>query len=164
VSVASNAHRAGELDFDDLLHENDYEGWAAYSRSKLANILFTRALARRLAGTGVTANCLHPGLVRSRFFETLGGWAAMEAANPGAVGVSPTQGAATIVYLASSTDIEGVSGEYFYECEIAPVTDAASDDQAAERLWTESLRLAALESIQDFSALAPESRARGGHL
>src|SRR5438094_9542514 len=116
VNTASDAHKRANLDLDDLQSANGYSGFKAYGRSKLANILFTRDLARRLAGTGVTANCLHPGFVATRFGDRSGGvmQAVMPLAKLGAI--SAQKGAETIVYLASSPDVEGVAGLYFYQC------------------------------------------------
>ncbi len=143
VNVASDAHRGARLDFDDLQMARNYSGMTAYSRSKLANILFTRELARRLAGTSVTANCLHPGFVASRFGDN----------NAGLVGlgtkvakqlfaIAPERGAETPVYLASSPAVEGRSGGYYYQCAPATPSAAAQDDAAARRLWEESTRIA----------------------
>jgi NAD(P)-dependent dehydrogenase (short-subunit alcohol dehydrogenase family) len=143
VNVASDAHRGARLDFDDLQMARNYSGMAAYSRSKLANILFTRELARRLAGTSVTANCLHPGFVASRFGDN----------NAGLVGlgtkvakqlfaIAPERGAETPVYLASSPAVEGRSGGYYYQCAPATPSVAAQDDAAARRLWDASARIA----------------------
>jgi NAD(P)-dependent dehydrogenase (short-subunit alcohol dehydrogenase family) len=143
VSTASGAHRGAKLDFDDLQSEHGYSGFQVYGRSKLCNILFTRELARRLAGTGVTANCLHPGFVATRFGDRSGGvvQALMPLARLGAI--SPKKGAETLVYLASSPDVADVSGQYFYQRRIDIPSAEAQDDAAAARLWTESERLAA---------------------
>jgi NAD(P)-dependent dehydrogenase (short-subunit alcohol dehydrogenase family) len=142
VSVASNAHRGARLDFDDLQSRNGYSGFGVYSKSKLCNILVNRALARRLAGTGLTANCLHPGFVATRFGDQSGGIVQrlVKVAKPiGAI--SPEEGAKTIIYLASSPDIANVSGEYFYECKATQPTREAQNDEDAEKLWRESERL-----------------------
>lgn len=144
VSVASRAHR-GPIDFDDLQAEHGYNGVRAYQQSKLANILFTRALARRLRGMNVTANCLHPGDVRSNFFKGVGGWVEMVSAVAyPIIGISAAAGAKTAVYLASSAEAGGISGEYFVKCKIAQPRREARDDQAAERLWQVSQQLAGL--------------------
>ena len=142
VNTASGAHAGATLDFDDLQSAKTYSGFAVYGRSKLCNILFTRELARRLAGTGVTANSLHPGFVATRFGDRSGGLfqAVMPIAKLGAI--SPQKGAETIVYLASSPEVEGVTGQYFYQCKPQPPSAAAQDDAAAARLWTEGERLA----------------------
>jgi retinol dehydrogenase 12 len=147
VTVASQAHRRGTIDFDDLqLERTRYSGFRAYGASKLANILFTSELSRRLAGTGITANCLHPGVVATNIFDAggvvgkiiglLGRWFLL----------SPSDGAATSVYLASSPDVAGVTGKYFDKCrEVAP-TSAATDASAAARLWEVSERLTGLNA------------------
>jgi NAD(P)-dependent dehydrogenase (short-subunit alcohol dehydrogenase family) len=143
VNTASGAHRGATLDFDDLQSERAYSGFAVYGRSKLCNILFNRKLARRLQGSGVTANCLHPGFVATRFGTNSGGLlqSLMPLAQLGAI--SPAKGAETIVYLASSPDVAEVSGLYFYKCKPDTPSQAAQDDAAAARLWAESERLAA---------------------
>jgi len=142
VVVASEAHRRATLDFQDLMNERVSGLLPAYSRSKLANILFTRALARRLAGTGVTANCLHPGLVNSHLFHD------SPALLRGVLGVlgrtfmlSPQQGARTSIYLAMSPEVAGASGGYYDRCRRVTPSGAAQSDADAERLWQASARL-----------------------
>jgi len=142
VSTSSSAHFGAKLDFDDLQCEHGYNAWKAYNRSKLANILFTRELAKRLAGTGVTANCLHPGVVASRFADAAGGWTGRVFPLLKRFMISPAKGADTIVYLASSSDVAKVSGEYFAKRKIAARSRAARDDAAAARLWEMSEALA----------------------
>ena len=142
VSTASDAHQGARLDFDDLQSARSYNGWKAYGRSKLANILLTRELARRLAGTGVTANCLHPGFVATRFGDSSGGWTSRLIPWAKMFAISPEQGADTIVYLASSPEVEGVTGEYFVKRKIERPSAAAQDDAAAIRLWEASEKLA----------------------
>jgi NAD(P)-dependent dehydrogenase (short-subunit alcohol dehydrogenase family) len=144
VSTASHAHRGARLDFDDLQGVQGYSGWGAYQRSKLANILFTRELARRLAVERVTANCLHPGVVASRFADEAGGWTAPAFWLFKRLAISPERGADTIVYLAGSPDVSGVSGDYFAKRGIAACSDAARDEEAARRLWKVSEELMAL--------------------
>jgi len=145
VTVASNAHRGAKLDFDDLQSRRSYTGFAVYSRSKLCNILFNRELARRLSGSGVTANALHPGFVATRFGNDSGGLmrAVLKVAKPiGAI--SPEEGAQTIIYLASAPEVAGVSGQYFYECRPATPTAEARNDEDAKRLWEMSQQIAGL--------------------
>jgi NAD(P)-dependent dehydrogenase (short-subunit alcohol dehydrogenase family) len=144
VTVASAAHRRAQLDFDDLMNTKGYKVMEAYGRSKLANILFTRALARRLAGTGVTANALHPGVVRTHigqrnFFARIIGQVVMLA-----IAVPAAQGAQTSIYLATSPEVEGQSGGYYSDRRLTTPTPAAQDDTAAERLWEMSERLTGL--------------------
>jgi NAD(P)-dependent dehydrogenase (short-subunit alcohol dehydrogenase family) len=145
VTVASNAHRGARLDFDDLQSRRSYVGFPVYSKSKLCNILFNRELARRLSGTGITANALHPGFVATRFGNDSGGImrAVLKVAKPiGAI--SPEEGAQTIIYLASSPEVAGVSGQYFYECKPATPTAEARNDDDAKRLWDVSQQIAGL--------------------
>jgi NAD(P)-dependent dehydrogenase (short-subunit alcohol dehydrogenase family) len=151
VVVASQAHKMARrgLRFDDLQSIRHYRGFDAYSRSKLANLYFTRELARRLAGTGVTANAAHPGYVASRFGRD-GDMRFEPVLRLGAtlLAVSAEEGARTSVYLASSPEVEGVTGGYYAKCRPAAMSRAALDDVAARRLWTvsESLLAAAPES------------------
>ncbi len=143
VNTASSAHRRARLDFDDLQFARGYRGLMAYSRSKLCNILYTRELARRWAGTGVTANSLHPGFVATRFGAASGGFFSyVVRASQKVLALSPEKGAETLVFLASSPEIATISGGYFYRCELATPTRAAQDDAAARRLWAETERLA----------------------
>lgn len=145
VSVASEAHRGNTLDFDDLQSERHYRGFTVYGRSKLANILFTRELAGRLADTGVTANCLHPGFVATRFGDN-NGWLVRLGIGIGKslFAIAPEKGAETIVYLASSSDVAGITGGYFARSRPARPSAAAQDDAAAKRLWEESAKIAKL--------------------
>jgi len=146
VSTASDAHRSGKLDFDDLQSEKSYGSFRVYGTSKLCNILFTCELARRLDGADVTANCLHPGFVGTRFgqnnasniFTKLLRDAVMS------LGISPEEGAKTIIHLASSPDVATISGEYFYKCKVAEPTAAAQNDADAKRLWDVSAKIAGL--------------------
>jgi NAD(P)-dependent dehydrogenase (short-subunit alcohol dehydrogenase family) len=144
VNTASDAHKGARLDFSDLQSEKSYRGFPAYGRSKLCNILFTRELARRWRDTGVTANCLHPGFVATRFGDESGGIMAHLVRAAKLFAISPKKGAETIVYLASSDKVAEVSGEYFYQCRPAQPTPEARDDDSARRLWDASVRLAKL--------------------
>ena len=146
VSVASIAHRRAMLDFDDLQLSRGFGAWKAYSRSKLANIMFTYALARRLEGTGVTANCLHPGFVSShfgqngRFLARTGMALAMRFGNA----ISVAQGAQTSVYLASAPEVTSQSGLYFDEGKAVKSNHASYDRHAQEKLWGISARMVSL--------------------
>jgi NAD(P)-dependent dehydrogenase (short-subunit alcohol dehydrogenase family) len=143
VAVASGAHRAARLDLDDLQLRHGFGGWRAYANSKLCNILFTRALARRTQ-RGITANCLHPGFVATRFADQSGGWTQRLAGFAKQLSaITPEEGAKTIIHLASSPHVAGVSGEYFYKCRIETPTAAAQNDDDAERLWAISEEIAA---------------------
>jgi NAD(P)-dependent dehydrogenase (short-subunit alcohol dehydrogenase family) len=142
VSTASAAHLGAKLDFDDLQGENSYSGFRAYGRSKLCNILFTRELAHRLQGTGVVANCLHPGFVATRFGDQSGGVIGSLFPVFKLFGRSPDKGADTIVYLASSPDVTSDSGFYFFDRRKAAPSAVAQDEQAARKLWAVSETLA----------------------
>ncbi len=147
VCTASEAHRgAGSLEIDDLPAPRRYSGIKAYSRSKLCNILFTRELARRLAGTGVTANCLHPGFVATRFGDAGGGWLSLAVRAAKLFAISPEKGAETIVYLASAPEAAGVTGGYFHKCRLAGSTPDAQNDELAAVLWAKSARIAGIEA------------------
>jgi NAD(P)-dependent dehydrogenase (short-subunit alcohol dehydrogenase family) len=144
ITVSSAAHRGARLDLDDVQLAGHFNGWRAYANSKLANILFTTELARRLTGTGVTANCLHPGTVNTgfgrdgsrllrlgldlgrRFLRTAG------------------QGADTVVYLASSPDVAGATGGYYVNRKLRAPSRAARDQATARRLWEISAELTGL--------------------
>jgi retinol dehydrogenase-14 len=141
VTVSSGAHRTGRIDFDDLQGERDHAG-QAYPRSKLANVLFTYELARRLEGTGVTATVLHPGVVRTRFASEDPG-AAFKALLPlvRLFMKSPEKGAGTSIYLASSPEVEGVSGVYFVDRKPKKSSPASYDQEDAARLWDLSAAL-----------------------
>ena len=148
VTVSSMAHRGAKLDFDDLNWETrKFSGLGAYGASKLANILFTVELASRLAGSGVTANCLHPGVVATNIFTAFGG-------RTGKVFtvllrpfmLSPADGAKTSIYLASSPEVANVTGKFFDKCREVPPAAPAQDAAAAKRLWDISAKLTRLTS------------------
>lgn len=145
VSVASEAHRSGRIDFDDLQGERSYAGWRAYAQSKLANILFTYELARRLEGSGVTANCLHPGVIASNFGASGSLPVRVFFKLFGPLLTSPAKGAATSVHLAASPEVDGVSGAYFVAKRPARSSPASYDEATAARLWEVSERLTHLE-------------------
>ena len=146
VNVASDAHRFGTIDLADLGHARRYRPMRVYASSKLANILFTYELARRLASTGVTANCLHPGAVATRLGYNNGRVAAAIAKLLRPFFRTPEQGAATAIYLASSPVVDGVSGKYFVDCREARASRATYDTELACRLWDASARLTDLEA------------------
>jgi NAD(P)-dependent dehydrogenase (short-subunit alcohol dehydrogenase family) len=142
VSVSSGAHLAAKINFDDLQFEQKFSGWAAYCTSKLMNVLFTKELSRRLAGTGVTANCLHPGFVNTGFAgdsSDFFGRALNFVKNFAAI--TPEKGAETMIYLSSSTDVANMTGEYFEKKKIAKVNPIALDSSVAKRLWDVSEKL-----------------------
>ena len=145
VSTASMAHSSGKIDFDDLQLRKKYSTFHAYGTSKLMNILFNRELTRRLEGSGVTANCLHPGGVATRFGSNNSGlMAVIFKVAISIAGISPEKGAQTIIHLASSPDVATISGEYFYKCKVIEPTAAAQDDAAAKRLWDVSAKIAGI--------------------
>lgn len=143
INVSSDAHKNGSINFDDLQMEKSYTGLAAYNQSKLANILFTYELARKLEGTRVTANTLHPGLVSTGFNKNNGPLMkfAMGLLTP--FSRNPTEGAKTSIYLASSSEVDGVSGKYFDESKPAPSSPISYNRATAERLWQVSLEMIA---------------------
>ena len=144
VTVASDAHRAGRIEFDDLQAERGYAGMRAYAQSKLANILFTRELARRLSGSGVAAYSVHPGTVRTGFAREDAGRLFSLVLRAGALLMkSPEQGAQTSVYAASSPELVGRTGEYLAKSRVARPSARAQDDVAAARLWSVSEDLVA---------------------
>jgi len=152
VNVASHAHHGAALDFDDLELRRGYDGSRAYRQSKLANIMFTYELARRLEGTGVTANALHPGVVATDFGAKDEGLRSLlrRLARPAvrlALGrrtISPWEGAQTSLYLATSPDVEGVTGQYFDKKAAVRSSDKSYDQAAQQRLWEISAAITGL--------------------
>jgi len=147
VNVASMAHKNATLDFDDLQMINNYSGWTSYCRSKLMNIMFTYECHRRYADSGVTFNCLHPGFVNSNFGNNNSGFArgSINAAKS-LFAINVEKGARTNVYLASSEDVEGISGKYFNKCKPVKSSDVSYNDDDQKRLWEMSENI--IESIQ----------------
>jgi len=141
VNVASDAHRWGILDFDDLQNARTYRALRVYGQSKLCNILFTRELARRIAGVGVTATCVHPGGVVTGLGWNNGWWAILIAKALRPFLRTPEQGADAVVYLATSPEVAGISGKYFYNRREIQPSSVAQDDNAAKRLWQLSAEL-----------------------
>ena len=141
ITVSSAAHKNFALDFDDLQGERRYSGFGAYSRSKLANILFTRELSRRLEGTGVTANCLHPGVVATGIFRDLPRWLRVVFTSP--LVLSPEKGADTLLYLATAPEVAELSGLYFVRRKPARTSRISCDPAVARRLWEASEALTA---------------------
>ena len=142
VNVSSGDHKSGAIDFDDLQQEKRYKGAKAYSQSKLANVLFTYELAKRLEGTGVTANCLHPGAgVRTNFGSGVSGVFGFTVRALRPLMKSPEKGAETSVYLASSPEVEGLSSRYFVKKAEASSSAVSYDQRIARRLWEVSAEL-----------------------
>ena len=147
VMVSSRAHHrapAEGIQFENLSGDSAYSPWGAYGQSKLANILFARALARRLEGTGRTANSLHPGVIATNLGRHMNPLArgAMSLAKPLVLKTIP-QGAATQCYVATHPGAASISGEYWADCNVAQTTPHGSDDEMAERLWRVSEEIAA---------------------
>jgi NAD(P)-dependent dehydrogenase (short-subunit alcohol dehydrogenase family) len=145
VNTSSHAHYRAKIDFDDLQMQKSFRTFPAYGRSKLFNILFTRALVRRLEGTGVTANSLHPGFVNTRIGEGGKGFGSAVFGFLKTFAISPEKGAQTIIYLASSNDVAKTTGLYFYKCKPVEPSKLAQDDAVAERLWQETAKLAGIK-------------------
>jgi retinol dehydrogenase-12 len=148
VNVASHAHRyASKVDFDDLPGHRRYRGFRAYAQSKLANLLFTFELARRLDGTHVTANALHPGFVATNIFAGNGvaGWLMRRGAS--LVAISPQKGAETSIHLASSPEVSNVSGRYFFRRRPIASSHASQDQEMARKLWERSEELTGLRGL-----------------
>ena len=142
VNVSSRAHTSATINFDDIQGERHYGGWSAYCQSKLANILFTCELARRVESSGVTVNCLHPGVIATGLFRNL----------PKIFHLplrlflsSPEKGAETSVYLAASPEVEGVTGKYFANKRAVTSSPESRDPAVARQLWELSERLTGLK-------------------
>ncbi len=148
VNVTSAMYKGNKIDFTDLQSERSYNRSKSYGSAKLANILFTKELARRLEGTGVTANVLHPGLVNTSFVKNESNtdlFATIFGALYPLISRTPEKGAETSIYLASSPEVEGISGKYFVDCKAVPVSPEAEDIATARKLWDVSAELVHLE-------------------
>jgi len=151
INVASYGHASGRIDFDDLQGRREYNGMQAYRQSKLANVLFTYELARRLAGTGVTVNAVNPGLVATRFGLNNFGVIPARIVNLlirvyGLVGANAEQGAQTSIYLATSPNVEGITGKYFEKQTAVPSSEESYDPATASRLWQVSEAMTGLSA------------------
>jgi retinol dehydrogenase 12 len=142
ISTSSGAHQPGKIDLATIAKRNGKAGFGAYADSKLANVLFTRELARRV-GPSATANCFHPGFVRTGFGANLGGASSWFIATIASLFArKPEKGAETLVWLATSPDAASHNGEYFYDCKVARTTKLAKDEALAKGLWELSEKLA----------------------
>ena len=141
VNVSSDAHQGGRINFQDLQGERNYRGWFAYAQSKLANILFTYELAHKLDGSSITVNALHPGFVASGFAKNNGSLVRLGISILGLFALTPEQGAQTSVYLASSPEVEGVTGKYYMKCKPANSSPASYDMDTARQLWDVSEKM-----------------------
>jgi NAD(P)-dependent dehydrogenase (short-subunit alcohol dehydrogenase family) len=148
VSVSSRAHNGAKMRWDDVQMKSGWSAMSSYSQSKLYNILFTRELAKRLEGTGVTANCLHPGVIASGFGHTYGGFVSFLVTLAKPFLITPEKGAETQVWLASSPEVEGVTGKYFDKCKEARPSRAALEEDAPAKLWALSETLTGLGSAR----------------
>jgi len=149
VNVSSKAHYRGHINFDDLQGEKRYSGFRAYSQSKLANILFTYELAKRLIGTGVTANCLHPGVVATNLWRNNSGVLGLILRIFSPLMQSPEKGARTSIYLASSPEVGGISGKYFVKETEVRSSRESYDESISQRLWRLSAELTRLNTNSD---------------
>ncbi len=147
VNLSSDAHRSAQLDFGDLQNERQWGpgGYIAYGRTKLMNVLFTRELARRLSGTGVTANAVHPGIVATGLWRGAGGiFGNLIGLFAPLYMLTPEQGAQTSIYVATAPEIAAMTGFYFTDSQPVAPSKAAQDDEAARRLWTVSAEMVGL--------------------
>jgi retinol dehydrogenase 14 len=145
VTVSSDAHRWAKIDLDDLQSRKRYRGMQVYGKTKLANIMFTYELAERLEGTGVTVNCMHPGGVNTNFGNNQGGPMNLLFRLFKPFMRSPEQGADTLIYLASSPEVEGMTGKYLADRKVKAASDAAYDETTRKRLWEASEELTGLK-------------------
>jgi NAD(P)-dependent dehydrogenase (short-subunit alcohol dehydrogenase family) len=145
INVSSDAHSGGKIDFENLQGERSYSSFGPYGNSKLANILFTTELARRLEGTGVTVNALHPGLTSTGFGKNNPGllMKIMGAVIP-LIARSPEKGAETSIYLASSPEVQSITGKYYVDCKVTQPAPQAADMVVAKKLWDVSAEMAHL--------------------
>ena len=144
INVSSGAHSGATLDFDDLQGERSYQPGRAYSRTKLANLLFTYELARRLGACGVTVNALHPGVIATKLLADYMGVPIAGNALARTFGAKPEEGAETSIYLAASPDVQSVTGKYFVRKKPAASSRESHDEASARRLWEVSERLTGL--------------------
>jgi retinol dehydrogenase 14 len=141
ISVSSGAQQAGHINFDDLMGEKNYSAFRAYCQAKLANVLFTYELARKLEGTGITANCLHPGVVNTNFGSDMKGFSQLMMKLFKPFMIRADKGAETSIYLASSPEVEGVTGKYFVKKKVSKTSGESYDEAVARRLWKVSEEL-----------------------
>jgi NAD(P)-dependent dehydrogenase (short-subunit alcohol dehydrogenase family) len=150
VNVSSDAHNGVRIDFDDLQGEKKFSGWQAYGQSKLGLILYTHELSKRLAGTDVTVNSVHPGVVRTHFAKNNGGLVAIGFRIIGAFFISPLTAAKRVLYVATSPDLTNVSGKYFSKMHEEKSSRESYDDGSAKRLWQMSEQLTRLSARSRF--------------
>lgn len=148
VNLSSGAHQGGTLDFGDLQSERRYDPVRVYGRVKLANVLFTYELARRVRGDGISVNCLHPGVIATSLLADYMNVPMVGGAIAGTFGASPVEGSDTSLYLAASPAVEGVTGRYFVAQRESRSSPASYDEQLQHRLWEESARLTARADVR----------------
>jgi len=146
INITSSAHRGTEMSFEDLQGEKKYSGYHAYSQSKLANVLFTYELAKQLEGTRVTVNCLHPGVVRTGFGKDQTGLMSVLVRIGSPFMMSPEKAAKALIYMATSHELDGVSGKHFSRGKEERSSTESYDTASAERLWKISAELTKLDS------------------
>lgn len=151
INVASDAHTSAQLALDDVQGERHFSGFRAYAQSKLANIMFTYELARRLEGSGVTANTLHPGVVATEFGANNGALSRVLRRIANIVSISPEKGAQTSIFLASSPTVEGVTGAYFVKSKPARSSAVSYDHAAAAHLWRISEDMTGIHTLQSLA-------------
>ena len=142
INVASGAHKGIDVDFNDLEMSNNYNGWKCYKKSKLCNILFTKKLSELTSINNITVNCLHPGFVKTEFGKNNKGFVSLAIKflmNFFAITVE--EGAKTIIHLANSEDVKGITGEYFYKCKIKQPSKYAENKNSADQLWNKSIEM-----------------------
>lgn len=144
VNTSSKAHYSGKMVFDDLQGLRRYSGFAAYSMSKLCNVLLTRELAKRLASTQITVNSLSPGFVATRWGAQSGGFAQRILSAAKVFARTPEKGAETMIYLASSSEVAKITGGFFHNCKLVEPSKAAQDAESARHLWEMSAKLTGL--------------------
>ena len=145
INLSSDIHKKGHIIFDDLMTEKKYKGFGVYSHAKLANILFTKELSRRLHDTDITVNTLHPGIVRTNFTADSGRFIRFMMTIMGSLLKSPEKGAETSVYLASSKDVAGISGKYFVNRKEKKSSPESCNEEVAKKLWKMSCELTGLD-------------------
>jgi len=144
VNVSSAVHTSGTIKFDDLQSRKKYSGMASYGQSKLANVLFTYELARRLEGTGITVNAVHPGMVATNFAANNGLFGRLARPVMNLMSISETEGADTLIYLATSPEVQGITGKYFVHRRAVSSSPESYDEAEARRLWQVSEELVGL--------------------
>jgi retinol dehydrogenase 12 len=146
INVSSSAHTSGHMDFQDLQEEKGYGSMKSYSQSKLAQVLFTRELAEKLAGTGVTVNAVHPGTVATNWATKSAGMLSLGVRLGHPFMIGPEKGADTVVYVASSPEVANVTGKYFYKRKVTASSDESMNEADAKTLWDASMKLAGLQT------------------